>query len=190
LKVFNKTFGEYPYAEFDVAENPTPSGVEFPGLVQITERAWVQGNGYLEIVIAHEVGHQWFYAMVGNNQVEQPWLDESLTAYTEFVYVREYFDARRADDYVSAFRRRYTSFTGAGQADQPLSLPVTGYSGMAYGAIVYTKGPLFMVELERLIGRDTVYAALAEYFNRERYRIAVAADLKRAIEDVSGQEIF
>lgn len=189
IKAFNKTFGEYPYAEFDVVQNPTPSGVEFPGLVQIADRSWVQGSNYLEIVIAHEVGHQWFYGMVGNNQVEQPWLDESLTSYTEFVYVREYYDAQRADDYVANFRKRYTSYTGSGQADLPLGLPVRSYTNQSYGAIVYTKGPLFLVELERLAGRQKVYEALAEYFARRRYQIAVTADVQAAFEDVIGRDL-
>ncbi|MFN8421301.1 MAG: M1 family metallopeptidase [Anaerolineae bacterium] len=88
VDIYNQVFGEYPYKELDIVRNPTPSGVEFPGLVQIAQTAWMKGQPYLEIVIAHEVGHQWFYGLVGNNQVDHPWLDESLTSYTEIVYMR------------------------------------------------------------------------------------------------------
>ncbi len=190
VKTYNKTFGEYPYKEFDVVENPTPSGVEFPGLIQIAERSWIQGSSFLETVIAHETGHQWFYAMVGNNQVEHPWLDESLTSYTEFVYMRAaYPTGSTAEQYVNAFQRRYTAYTGAGQADQPLDLPVAAYTGLGYGAIVYGKGPLFYVELERQLGQDTVYKALKTYFNRYKYRVVTSADVLHTFEDVSGKDL-
>lgn len=190
VQTFNNVFGEYPYAELDVVQNPTPSGVEFPGLVQIAERAWVTGNNYLERVIAHEVGHQWFYALIGNNQVEHPWLDESFTAYTEFVYMRAaYPTGTTADDYVNNFQKGYARYTGAGHTDLPLDLPVTSYNGVSYGAIVYTKGPLFVVELERHLGRETVYKALAEYFRRHKYGIVQSVDVKRAFEDVSGRDL-
>ncbi len=190
LKIFNATFGEYPYAELVVAQNPTPSGVEFSGIIQIAERAWVQGNRYLEVVIAHEVGHQWFYALVGNNQVALPWIDESLTSYTEFVYFRAaYDDPKVGEDYVDNFQQRYTGYLARSLPDLPLELPVRNYTGIAYGAIIYTKGPLFYVELERQLGRETVYAALAEYFRRHKYGIAVTDDVQRAFEDVSGRDL-
>lgn len=189
VETFNEVFGQYPFAELDIAENPTPSGVEFPGLVQITERAWIKGNNYLEVVIAHEVGHQWFYSLVGNNQVEQPWLDESLTSYTEFVYMRAAYPPEKAQQYVDNFQQRYTRYTGSGFPDQPLDLSVQQYSNMAYGAIVYTKGPLFLVELERQLGRETVYKALAEYFQRHKYGVVTTEDVKQAFEDVSGEDL-
>lgn len=190
LQIFNATFGEYPYAQLVVAQNPTPSGVEFPGLIQIAEGAWVQGNRFLEVVIAHEIGHQWFYALVGNNQVTLPWIDESLTSYTEFVYFRAaYDDPKVAERYIDNFQQRYTAYLARSLPDLPLELPVRAYTGIAYGAIVYTKGPLFYVELERVIGRETVYAAIAEYFRRHKYGIAVTEDVQRAFEDVAGRDL-
>ena len=190
LTIFNATFGEYPYAELVVAQNPTPSGVEFPGIIQIAERAWVQGNRFLEVVIAHEIGHQWFYALVGNNQVSLPWIDESLTSYTEFVYFRAaYADPKVGEAYVDNFQQRYTAYLGRGLPDLPLELPVRNYTGIAYGAIVYTKGPLFYVALEQLLGRETVYAAIAEYFRRHKYGIAVTDDVQRAFEDIAKRDL-
>ena len=149
----------------------------------------MQDNGYLEIVIAHEVGHQWFYAMVGNNQVEHPWLDESLTSYTEFVYARAWHTQAQADAYVADFERRYARYTGTGLPDLPLDLPVEQYSNYAYGIIVYTKGPLFLVELERQLGRDTVYKMLSDYFHRYQYAVATSTDVEKSFEETSGKDL-
>jgi aminopeptidase N len=190
IEAFSEVFGPYPYAEMDVAMNPTPSGVEFPGLVQIAARSWTRGEPYLEIVIAHEVGHQWFYSLVGNNQVEHPWIDESLTSYTEVVYLRHIDPTgRRAENHIDSFERDYTRYTGSRQPNLPLDLPVRGYTGFAYGAIVYRKGPLFFVELERQLGGEVVYEALAEYFERFKYEIARSSDIQAVFEDVSGQDL-
>jgi hypothetical protein len=190
VQAYNKAIGEYPYTELNVVENPTPSGVEFPGLVQIADRAWIQGNNFLEKVVVHEIGHQWFYAIVGNNQVEHPWLDESLTSYLEFVYMRAaYPTGATADNYVADFQRRYTAYTSAGQPDQLLDLPVSAYRGYSYGAVVYTKGPLFYEELERQLGQDTVYKALATYFKEHKYRVVTSADVKKAFEETAGRDL-
>lgn len=191
LEIFNDTFGEYPYAELDVTQNPTPSGVEFPGIIQIAEKAWVQGNNYLETVIAHEIGHQWFYSIIGNNQVTLPWVDESLTSYTEFVYFRAAYpdDPKRGDDYVNAFQNRYTMYLSRGLPDLALNLPVRNYLGFSYGAIIYTKGPLFLVALERELGRETVYKALARYFERMKYKVATSQDVQSAFEEASGRDL-
>jgi hypothetical protein len=187
--VYSATFGEYPYIEFDVVQNPTPTGVEFPGLVQIGERAWIKGKRDLEIIVVHEVGHQWFYALVGNNQVEHPWLDEGMARYTEFVYYRttDRFGPG-ATGYIDHYRQRYNDFLTK-QGDMPLDLPVTSYDGSAYGTIVYGKGALFIVELEQQLGQDIVNQSLKEYVRRNRYRVATTADFQKAFEDVSGQDL-
>ncbi len=191
LEIFNETFGEYPYAELDVVQNPTPSGVEFPGLIQIAERAWVQGNNYLETVIAHEIGHQWFYSLVGNNQVSLPWVDESLTSYTEFVYFRAaYADPEVGERYVANFQQRYTGYKSRSLPDLPLNLPVRNYLGFSYGAIIYTKGPLFLVELERATSRAVVYKALAAYFAEMKYGIATTEDVERVFVRVAGEGVI
>lgn len=189
VETYNKTFGEYPFADLYIVQNPTPTGVEFPGLVQIADRAWVQGNPFLEIVIAHEIGHQWFYSLVGNNQVEHPWLDESLTSYTEFVYVRTTYDDKRGDDYIQNFQRRYATYIGSGRADQPLDLPVGSFNNAGYGIIVYTKGPLFLVELERQFDRNTVYKMLNEYFSAYKYRVATTEGIKQSFEKTTGKDL-
>jgi Peptidase family M1 domain len=192
VRAFNQTFGHYPYAEMDIVQNPTPSGVEFPGLVQISQSAWRNDTDYLEIVIAHEIGHQWFYALIGNNQVRHPWLDESLTSYTEFVYMRYVYpesESERAKDYVDDAQQNYSAYTALGQPSLPLDLPVRRFAGIAYGAIVYTKGPLFYVELERQLGREVVYKALAAYFQQYKYEIVTSPDVENALEKATGSDL-
>ncbi|MEZ4517188.1 MAG: M1 family metallopeptidase [Chloroflexota bacterium] len=86
----------YPFTELDLVATPTSAlGVEYPGIIANTERMYditkTAANGtpwsiYLESTTAHEVGHQWFYSLVGNDQLNEPWLDEALVQYATYHY--------------------------------------------------------------------------------------------------------
>jgi aminopeptidase N len=188
IRAYDRAYGRYPFQEFDVVENPTPTGVEYPGLVEIAEDEWTQGNSVLERTVAHETGHQWFYSLVGNDQVNHPWLDEGLTSYTEFVYLRAVHpaDAGAAEE---ASRRGYEAYVRNGGPDLPLDLPVGRYSAWEYGQIVYAKTAVFLLHLEEELGRDVVVQALATYFQRYEYQVAKPDDLERVIEEVSGRHL-
>src|SRR5450432_695490 len=190
IRTYNRIFGEYPYAELDVVENPTPSGVEFPGLVQIAENSWYADQSYLEVLVSHEIAHQWFYAIIGNNQVELPWLDESLASYSEIVYTREVYQSdEKRQAYIKIFQDRYLQYVTEKGSDLALDLPVVGYDGEGYGAIVYGKGPLFYIRLEQDLGIPTVYRALHTYFNRYKYAVATTDDVEKTFEEVSGKDL-
>ena len=69
MDIFNQTFGPYPYGELDIIAAPlnNASGVEYPGLILLGEGLYPQQNGprMLPFVTAHEIAHQWWYAVVG-----------------------------------------------------------------------------------------------------------------------------
>ena len=78
LEDFARRFGAYPWPTFTLAVTPAlDGGIEYPAHV-------MQGPGTLERTTSHEVAHQWFYALVGNNQGRDPWLDEGLATWAEF----------------------------------------------------------------------------------------------------------
>jgi aminopeptidase N len=188
LRAFQAAFGPYPFDEFDVVENPTPTGVEYPGLVQIAEREWRPGDAELERTVAHETGHQWFYSLVGNDQVNHPWLDEGLTTYAEIVYGRAVHPDRAAAE-VDALERRYAAYVRDGSRNLPIDLPVARYDALAYGMIVYLKPAVFLLHLERELGASTVARVLREYVHTYRYAVARPADLESVLARVAGRDI-
>ncbi|HML24250.1 MAG TPA: M1 family metallopeptidase [Aggregatilinea sp.] len=189
VRVFNENFGEYPYAEFDVAETFNFTGIEYPGVVVIANRNWVRGNAFLETTVAHETAHQWWYSIVGNNQVDEPWLDESLTSYSEYVYARNVYNERRAQEQRESDQDYYNFYRGSGAPDLPLDLPVTSYTDNNYAVIIYIKGPLFYAELENLLGREKFLAAVQLYYERNRYRVVEPNDVLSAFEDATGEDL-
>ena len=57
------------------------SGLEYPGALQFGDTA----PDDLADLAAHELAHQWFYALVGNDQARDPWLDEAFATYSQAV---------------------------------------------------------------------------------------------------------
>ena len=88
VKVFSDKIGPYPYKQFSVVQTDFfIGGMEYPNLVLIDQSLYKKNSAdYLEFVVVHETGHQWFYGVVGNDQVMDPWMDEALTEYITICY--------------------------------------------------------------------------------------------------------
>ncbi|MEP0762943.1 MAG: hypothetical protein HRF48_09445, partial [Chloroflexota bacterium] len=87
IDLYETRFGPYPFPRMVVVEGDFPDGMEFSGLVFVSE-AWFRtwsgtANDWLALITAHEVSHQWWYAAVGNDQSRDPYLDEALATYSE-----------------------------------------------------------------------------------------------------------
>lgn len=189
LATFEHLFGPYRYREMDVVETATTAGgIEYPGLVVIHSGYYTPDNPTLRMVIVHEVAHQWWYNLVGNDQVEEPWLDEALTTYSTVLFYEEVGEENYATSYLKWTRNRYRRMVEQG-LDAPVNLPVVAYSEAQYSAIVYAKGALFFHALREQIGRETFILALQTYYRRHLYGIATGDDLLAVVEEVSGQDV-
>jgi len=190
LRAYGQSFGPYPFAEFDVVEAPiSAGGMEYPGLVMLAVGQYQVGGEYLEFLATHEVAHQWWYSLVGNDQVNVPWLDESLTNFSVVYYYEYVYGSDRAllvfRNYV---RSRYEQARESGQ-DDVVNQPVEAFSPGQYGAIVYGKGAVFFYELRLKLGDDVFLEVLRSYLQDRKYRLATPEDLVRVAEQVSGQEL-
>jgi hypothetical protein len=187
LAFFNTEFGPYPFAEFDAAATPTiAGGIEYPGLIAMPIWNYGDTSGRFQWSTVHEVVHQWWYSLVGNDQQDEPWLDEALTQYSTALYYE--FVVGWGDAVEEVFESRYQQVAGTPE-DELISLPVAGYTDSNYGAVVYGKGPLFFDALRQQVGDRTFVAILQEYFNTYRYDIASGPDLLHLAERVSGQDL-
>jgi aminopeptidase N len=192
LEVFNRIFGDYPYAELDIAQTEIAAGgVEYPGIVVVDRNLWDNGSPTTELITAHEVGHQWWYAMVGNNQGEVPWIDESITSYAEGIYLRETYedDEERYTDWLQSQRNSFNFFLGSGAENLTMNRSTIEFPPFQVGILIYTKGRIFYSELEEMVGRDVFYQALNNYFLDMKYEITSAYDIMRHFEEASGQDL-
>ena len=97
LQFFNEVIGPYPYSDFVIMATHTDAlGVEYPGVIAINQNLFNMESGstdtqqtkYLNSTVVHEVGHQWFYNLIGNDQVNEPWIDKSTTQFITYLYFR------------------------------------------------------------------------------------------------------
>jgi hypothetical protein len=190
LRVFSERFGPYPYAELDVVATPTNAGgIEYPGAIVVAQGLYDQEGGFFELAAVHEVAHQWWYGLVGNDQLDEPWLDESLTNYSAFLY----YEDTAGEDAADLIKQRV--FEGPyltvqrDDRDRGVGGPVDSFSERDYGAIVYGKGPLFFDALRAQLGDEAFFAALRDYLETHRYGVAYPDDLIAAFEETAGQQI-
>ena len=191
LKSYTERLGAYPYSEFDVVSTPIrgASGIEYPGMTGINFTYYnlettVGAGGLptavmLEGTIAHEVGHQWFYNLVGNDQMNEPWVDEALTQYLTGLYYLDEYGPQGWDGYRNSWEARWN---GVQRALIPIGLPAASYSGNEYGGIVYGRGPLFVEALAQKLGPDSFKQFLRDYTRTHRWGISSTADFKDAAE--------
>lgn len=192
VRLFDTRIGAYPFTELDVVETPTlAGGIEYPGLVVINQSYYDSDRGVsdrMEWVVVHEVLHQWWYSLVGNDQVDEPWLDEALVQYCTLLYYEDQYGPEVAQRLLeSIFQETYQELQETGR-DRPVGLPVAGYSKNDYGAVVYQKGPLYFHALRQRVGLETFWEILRTYFEQNRYRIARPEDWLAAVEAVTGSQ--
>lgn len=176
LATFSRQLGPYPYTELDIVTTPTSAlGIEYPGLIVGTvdmydvDRVTRDGRPFsdiLESTTVHEVAHQWFYNLVGNDQLDEPWLDEALASYYAYRYYLSLHGQEAADNYFGMF---YDRFAGVPDV-KPIGLPVAAYQANEYSASVYGRGPVFVRTLEETMGREAFDAFLRDYSGRYRWQ--------------------
>lgn len=191
VAVFSERYVPYPYTEFDIVATPTLAlGIEYPGMVAIASRIYDVSDSStgttMEFTVAHEVGHQWFYALVGDDQLDDPWLDESLTQFITLQYYEDEYGPQAAESFRSSLEGRWAQ---VGRAEIPIGLPVADYTGGEYSAIVYGRGPLFFVALKQNMGTDKFDAFLRDYTESLSWGIATPESLYSMAEKHCGCEL-
>ena len=202
VKIFSEKVGEYIYDEIDIIplamdKSIAAGGMEMPGYIQFSiPETLNESSGsdekselYTTInMICHEIGHQWFYCAVGNDQANEPWLDESFTSYLEsyFMYTaRDFYSA--ADKLLKnvfndpSHESDYTSNSLHGDKGESFSdssvienyyinLPADLYTTNSYG-IVYNTGAEFLIELETTMGEKKFFDMLSDWYNTNKNHV-------------------
>lgn len=188
LEVFNRIYGKYPYGAYTVVMTEFPSGMEYPGIVFISEEYFrYQVVDLLERVIVHETAHQWWYGLVGNDQIDEPWLDESLATYSETIYYKEIYGDEKAKKYFDYnVKLGYEYGVKYLLGDSIIYQSLDDFNGWDdYGILVYSKGALFINEIKELFGEETLYEILSTYFNEFKFYNVTSDDFINICEKIT-----
>lgn len=189
VQLFNTKFGQYPYNELDIVavDAGTFYGVEYPGLTLIERRLFAK-SWFLESIIAHEIAHQWFYAVVGNDVQQHGWVDESLATYAQVIY-REALWGRpaallEADDWIVRYERLKTR-----NADGPIDRHMREFTLYSYNVLAYDKAALYVAAIRTQVGDAAFFRALQQYYRDNRYGYVDGTALVRAVEQTCSCDI-
>jgi hypothetical protein len=167
LRDYSRRFAPYPWPSLTLAVTPNlPGGIEYPTHI-------MQGPGTRSEITPHEVGHMWFYSLVGNDQARDPWLDEGLATYAQ----------ARVDGQTDRYQRLTVPSGVRGRLGEPMTF-WDGQRSSLYFAGVYAQGAKVLLALG---GPGVADCVLRVYVAREAYRIARPADLVDAATTVVPQ---
>lgn len=208
LEHYGKWFGPYPYGHITIVDPPWRSaagGMEYPTLVT-AGTDWLASEGVttLEDTVAHEVGHQFWYGIVANNEFEDAWMDEGLNTFaTARVLELAYAPNHHQEWFFGGFipwpfpdipysravqGNRLPSFRSAAKADV-LTKPAYSLPLANGGLLSYNKTALWLHTLERYLGWPTLQKVLATYFERWKFRHPTPRDFFVIVNEVSGRDM-
>ena len=194
IEIFGNLYGKYPYEQFSVAASDFfIGGMEYPNLVFIDKTLYTEdAKQMMEYVIAHEVGHQWWYGIVGNDEVNEPWLDEALTEYSTVLYYENKYGKETKD---RVYKNMIAKYYYAYENSQPKKEMIV-YRGikefqdsLEYQMLVYYKGAMFMENLRKELGDDVFFKAMRVYFDKYKYKNATTEDFVKVCEHISNKNM-
>ncbi|HMK26535.1 MAG TPA: M1 family metallopeptidase [Chitinophagaceae bacterium] len=182
VRHYSSLVGEYPYNIVQVVQGPESfgGGMEYPTITVISPT----GNPKeLDITIAHEIGHNWFYGILASNEREHPWMDEGINSYYDAKYRLSKYGKQPQQE------RILFESKAATKTDQPIELPSEKFSEANYGLVAYYKTAEWMRYLESQLGTEEFNKAMQEYFRHWQFKHPQPEDFKKAMEESSGKNL-
>jgi len=194
LRSKSEWLGVYPYPVASVVEREDQGGgMEYPTitLISTTDNARA-----LEFVVNHELGHNWFYGILGSNERIHPWMDEGMNSYYDKKYSETFYreqpglingksafiQKRIPDDFELPLLNTLTRY----KKDQPIETASESFTAANYGLIAYTKTALWLQEMEKMLGPDMFNRIMKTYYERWKFRHPYPGDFKDIVTEVAG----
>ncbi|NQV14641.1 M1 family metallopeptidase [bacterium] len=207
VSFYSDQYMEYPYKHATVVDGDFSAGggMEYPMITLINNTGLPP---LLEQVIIHEVGHNWFYGLSGNNEREYPWMDEGLNSYAE----NKYWAAKYSDDsmfalheeepfwypilkhYIKDFSKSAVEdlayyLSAVPKMDQAPNLHSEAYPEFNYAMMVYKKTALSTETLHAYLGDTLMDSVWHAYFSRWAFKHPQPEDIRQVFEEVSGENL-
>lgn len=184
LKVFNETVGKYPYKQYSVIQGGD-GGMEYAMCTLILGEGTFDG---LLGVTAHEMAHSWFQHVLATNEAKHSWMDEGFTTWLENHALNEIADKKVENPHKDSYAG-YLSLVKSGK-EQPQGTHADRYDeNRPYSIQAYSKGNIFLSQLEYLIGRENLLKTLKRYYHDFKFTHPTPNDVKKTAERVTGANL-
>ncbi len=197
--------GDYPYQQVSAVDGTISAGggMEYPNVTVIGNAGSDLG---LETVIVHEVGHNWFYGILGSNERNNAWMDEGLNSFNETRYFRtKYQDSlhflegmlpKKLAKLMDADRFPYQTIdvysyliSARNDQDQAMQCHSNDFTNTNYGTIVYKKTALAMSYLMQSLGEAAFDQAMQNYYETWKFKHPSPNDLRQSLEQSTGKDL-
>lgn len=191
VRFYGEQLGEYPFPAVNVVCSPKegpPGGMEYPMITLVNE----QTEKDLDETMAHEIGHNWFMAILSNNERDHPWMDEGMNTYIENKYMATYYPKNGEEKKSFHIPQPADSLLDiliSLRKDQPIETTSAKFNDVNYGEMVYTKTGVWMGYLEKVVGEETMLSIMHEYFKKYAFRHPQPEDFKKVAEEVSKKDL-
>jgi hypothetical protein len=187
--------GPYPYPTLTIVDPPLKAlgagGMEYPTFIT-GGSVWGLGQQLLftETATVHELGHNWWYGMIANNEFEEAWLDEGVNTYYEMRIMDDTYGARTSSLSFAGLEigdGEQTRFSYVGMRNPgiaPIAQPAWQFSQGGYGSLTYYKTGTFLMTLEQLIGRAAMDSSIKTFFRKWQFKHPCERDFIAAFNEV------
>jgi len=181
LALFRQRYGPYPYPTFTVVEGEMDAGMEYSTLALVGRRFYADYAGkpasVLPALTAHELAHQWWYGVVGNDQVYEPWLDEALARYSELLFYEAVYPEAVGWWWETRVDRRNPS--------GPLDRSIYDFTDPnTYVNSLYGQGARFLRDLRERLGEEGFLTFLQRYYRENAWQRATRRTFFRLLDEL------
>ncbi len=196
--------GDYPYNHVTAIDGTIMAGggMEYPNITVIGD---MSNEFDLDITITHEVGHNWFYGILGSNERDHPALDEGINSFYEMRYMRAKYPDKKLSDLIGIsenrklfgvnkipyWREKEIAYFISAKAknDQSLDISSPDFSEFNYGSIVYSKTPVIFDYLMDYMGENNLDKAMQFYYEQYKFKHPSQKDLIKTLNFFSGSDL-
>lgn len=202
VRLYSQWVGDYPYEACTAIDGTISAGggMEYPMITIIGDMGDAQS---LDNVIAHEVGHNWFYGILGSNERDHAWMDEGMNSFVELRYMRERYPDAKPEIGIPGLGKALSQVTDAhrflGEAtyrlnarrnlDQALSSTSADFTMINYGGMVYNKTAMIFDHLFAYLGDEDFDRCMHAYFEEWKFKHPQPDDVRQVFERESGKEL-
>lgn len=201
VRNYSRWIGEYPYPTVNAVEGPgnvSSGGMEYPMVTLITSPT--ADKETLDAVITHEVGHNWFYGILGSNERAHAWMDEGLNTFFQFRYEAEkyrsnsVFGSSLPPQLKSKESSEFLEIVYSALSELPMEGAIETASENfdnkdQYGLVIYLKTAVWTYILEQGLGKNVFDQAIKTYYNKWKFRHPYPEDFRQVLEEVSGKDL-
>jgi hypothetical protein len=181
MTYFNENIGQYPYKQYSVVQGGD-GGMEYAMSTLITGK---RNFGSLVGVTAHEMAHTWFQFLLASNESTHSWMDEGFTSYISGMASNKILKGGEGKPSAGSYGGYF--YVVKNNLEEPLTTHSDRFNtNVAFGVGSYTKGSMFLTQLNYIIGEENTQKTIKKYFNDFKFKHPTPNDIKRTAEKVSG----